>query len=86
MSKLHEMFWVDDPIPPKIREALKLCWDILDIIPNPKLRLESKRMLIQRFIEMWDAKIDELLELNRTLSMKDISLMFKEQLLDALTK
>ncbi len=86
MGDLHEMFWVEEPISPKIREVLGLCWNILDIIPNPKLRLDSKRMLIQRFAEMWDTNIDELLGLNRTLSMRDISLMFKDELLEALAK
>ena len=86
MWDLHTLFWVEEPISPKIREVLRLCWDILNIIPNPRLRLDSKRRLIENLETLSDEQLDSLLWLGRTLSMKDISLLFKEELLAALER
>lgn len=85
MTDLHILFWLEEEsISPKIKKVLWLCWNILDVIPNPRLRLESKRRLIENLWRLNDDQLDYLLWLWRTLSIVDISRMFRDELIIAL--
>ncbi len=78
------MFQVEEPMSPKVRQVLTLCSEVLNIIPNPILRLQSKRMLIQRLQELGEEQLDKLLWLNRGITMRDISMQFKDDVTAAL--